>query len=532
MKIIIPMSGIGRRFIEAGYSDPKPLIQIEGKSIIEHVINLFDKEDDDYVFICNDLHLKTTNMKEILKSIVPNCRIYEVSVENRRGPVDAVMQIAEREIADGDEIIISYCDYGTKWDYKKFKEDNTKFNLDGSIPSYIGFHPHMLGSDNYAFIKEQNKNFLAIQEKKPFTENKMNEYASNGTYYFKSGRLVKKYFQQLIDKNISTNGEYYCSMVYNLMQEDKLNIRVFEIEKMLQWGTPKDLEEYLIWSDYFLKRDVNFHKEFEDKYDTTLILPMAGAGSRFSKEGYKTPKPLLDIEGLPMIIQAVECLPKTSKKIFIGQEEHYNKYDIDTIIKDFYEESETIGINYITEGQACTTDLAFQKFDIPLEKPLLVSACDNGVYYDMKKYEKLIEDPGVDIIIWSFSNNPTSKLFPHMYAWLDVDENNYIKKVSIKKPFDNVENKNAIIGTMYFKEAAYFKKGLDKIYETNYRTNNEFYVDNMIEPLVNMGYKIKIFDVKNYLCWGTPNDYETYQYWLKYFTKSVINKVSYKQSQL
>ena len=243
---------------------------------------------------------------------------------------------------------------------------------------------------------------------------------------------------------------------------------------------------------------------------------MAGAGSRFSKEGYETPKPLLDIEGLPMIIQAVECLPKTSKKIFIGQKEHYKKYDIDIKIKEFYSEAKTLGIDYITDGQACTCDLAFQNFDIDLEKPVLISACDNGVYYNMKDYELLIEDPEVDIIIWSFSNNPTSKLFPHMYAWLDVDENNYIKRVSIKKPFNNVENKYAIIGTMYYKKAKYFKEGLNKIYETNYRTNNEFYVDNMIEPLVNMGYKIKIFDVTNYLCWGTPNDYKTYQYWLDY----------------
>jgi len=103
MKIIIPMSGIGKRFIEAGYKDPKPLIQVENKLIIEHVINLFDKENDDYVFICNDLHLKTTEMRNILKSIVPNCTIYEVSVENRKGPVDAVMQIAEKEINDNDE---------------------------------------------------------------------------------------------------------------------------------------------------------------------------------------------------------------------------------------------------------------------------------------------------------------------------------------------------------------------------------------------------------------------------------------------
>ena len=116
---------------------------------------------------------------------------------------------------------------------------------------------------------------------------------------------------------------------------------------------------------------------------------MAGEGSRFSKNGYKTPKPLLDIEGLPMIIQAVECLPKTSHKIFIGQDSHYKKYNIDDKIKQFYPEAKTMAIDYITEGQACTTDLAFQNFNIPLENPLLVSACDNGVYYDVNEYIKI-----------------------------------------------------------------------------------------------------------------------------------------------
>jgi NDP-sugar pyrophosphorylase family protein len=531
MKIIIPMSGIGKRFVEAGYKDPKPLIVVEGKPIIEHIVNLFDIRRDQYVFICNDKHLRETDMRNELLRIVPGCTIYEVSVNNRKGPVDAVMQIAEKELLDSDiletgdfgeseGIIVSYCDYGTVWDYKSFKKDIKERDLDGAIPSYIGFHPHMLGSDNYAFIKESvigNKDFLAIQEKKPFTDNKMNEYASNGTYYYKSGAILKKYFQMLIDKDISTNGEFYCSMVYNLMKEDGLKIGIFEIEKMLQWGTPKDLEEYLVWSNYFLNRKPEFNKEFVDEYDTTLILPMAGAGSRFSKEGFVTPKPLLDVEGLPMIIQAVECLPKTSHKIFIGQEDHFKKYKIDKTITDFYSKAKIIGINYITDGQACTCELAFKEFDIPMDKPVLISACDNGVYYDMDKYQKLLDDDDVDIIIWSFSNNSTSKLYPHMYAWLHVDEDNYIKDVSIKKAFTQHPNKYCIIGTMLFKKGEYFMEGLKDIYDNNNRTNGEFYVDNMIMPLVNMGYKVKIFNVDNYLCWGTPNDYKTYNYWKEYF---------------
>ena len=252
MRIIIPMSGIGKRFIDAGYKDPKPIIEVEGRPILHHIIDLFPGETS-FDFICNDHHLQTTRMKELLLQKVPGARIHEVSIQNRKGPVDAVLQIINT-ISDDEEIIISYCDYGTQWDYKAFCEEIHKTNADGAIAAYIGFHPHMLGGDNYAFLQHDTMWLQDIQEKKPFTDNKMSEYASNGTYYFRTGKLLKHYFQKLVEKDMSVNGEFYVSLVYKLMVEDSLRVRVFEIQKMLQWGTPKDLEEYLQWSNYFKKK--------------------------------------------------------------------------------------------------------------------------------------------------------------------------------------------------------------------------------------------------------------------------------------
>src|SRR3989338_5412643 len=214
MQIIIPMSGIGKRFIEAGYLENKSFIHVEGKPIIEHVINLFPNEKN-FIFICNDFHLEKTNMKSILDNLALkynlNYTIYKVSVNNRKGPVDAVLQ-AENLINNNSEIIVSYCDYGTDWNYDNFLKDAREHGADGSIACYTGFHPHMLGSDNYAFVKHENINMIEIQEKKPFTDNKMNEYASNGTYYFKSGAILKHYFKELINKNIQINNEFYVSM--------------------------------------------------------------------------------------------------------------------------------------------------------------------------------------------------------------------------------------------------------------------------------------------------------------------------------
>jgi hypothetical protein len=521
MQIIIPMSGIGKRFQDAGYLDPKPLIQVDGKPMIYHVIDLFTKSTEKHTFhfICNDQHLQTTNMREILLERVPSAHIHEVSVHNRKGPVDAVLQIQD-SISDLQECIVSYCDYGTVWDYPRFLEEMRSSNADGGIASYIGFHPHMLGSDNYAFMKHEKMWVTDIQEKQPFTQNKMDEYASNGTYYFRSGKSMKHYFQKLVDKKMDLKGEYYVSLVYKLMCQDSLKVRIFEIEKMLQWGTPKDLQEYKTWSDYFRKRvEQPMNISLKNYIDVTTILPMAGAGSRFQMVGYQQPKPLLPVHGRPMFIEAVACLPKSGRTVFVCQKSHLDIYPISKIVSDSFH-GETIPIEYVTEGQACTCEIAIKEANIPLDKPIVISACDNGVYYDIEKYNALVNNEEIDVIVWAFTNNPTGQLYPHMYAWLDVDKGGRIHEVSIKKPFANKPNTHAIIGTMYFRTGSLFIEGLQDIYRENIRTNNEFYVDNVLQPLIKKGCKVYVFEVDYYLCWGTPNDYKTYLYWDEYFTQA------------
>ena len=157
-----------------------------------------------------------------------------------------------------------------------------------------------------------------------------------------------------------------------------------------------------------------------------------------------------------------------------------------------------------------------------LEQPILISACDNGVYYNIDNYQKLVDNKDVDVIVWSFRNNPASKNNPNMYAWMDVDENNNIKSVSCKKFIDGVhdiKNSHVIIGTMFFRKAKYFIEGLQKNYKENYRTNNEFYVDDVINQNIKDNLNVKVFEVDNYICWGTPDDYETYKYWQEFFHK-------------
>ena len=513
MHIIIPMSGIGNRFIQAGYKDPKPLVVVDGKPIIEHVCDLFPNEDK-FTFICNAKHLTETNMREVLLSIKPNAKIVEIP-NHKKGPVYAVSLI-ENLIEDDEEVIVNYCDFGTYWDYKDFLKHTRDRDADGAIPSYKGFHPHMLGSTNYAFMRDDKQWMLEIKEKEPFTNNRMNEYASNGTYYFKKGSYVKKYFKELMFKDINLNGEYYVSLIYNLLIQDNLKVSIYDIQHMLQWGTPQDVEEYNTWSKYF-KNAISETQKPKAKKNSITLIPLAGRGSRFAKVGYKDPKPLIDVSGKPMIIQAANSLPNSSMQIFVTLQEHLDNYPLENTLKNEYINSKIVSIDEVTEGQAITCSLGLK--DVDTNASLLIAATDNGMIYDKEKYQILIEDKTVDAVIFTFKNHISSKNNPQMYGWVKTEDNS-ATGVSVKVPIsDDPYNDHAIVGTFWFKKVEYFNKALKSLIAKDIRVNGEYYVDSLMGELIELGLNVRVFEVDDYICWGTPDDYETFVYWQSFFHK-------------
>jgi dTDP-glucose pyrophosphorylase len=503
MKVIIPMSGMSSRFSAAGYQIPKYLIDVNGKKVIEHIVNLYPK-DSEFVFIINEKHKTETNVLEVLNKIAENKTIVSIPC-HKKGPVFSVSEF-DNLISDEESVVINYCDFSMYWNYQDFENFVNQTECDGCVVCYTGFHPHMLGSDNYAFCKVNGENkILEIREKQPFTDDKMSEYASTGTYYFRKGKYVKKYFKQLIEEDLNINGEYYVSLVYNLLVRDGLLSMVYEIPHMLQWGTPLDLDMYLKWSQYYEKTLLG-QKEVVLPNTVTLI-PMAGAGSRFSNEGYEVPKPFIPVNGNNMVNQALRCLPKTNKTIFGCLVKH----------KEFSLLGDIVWVDDILPGQACTTEKLVSTLD---EESIIVSACDNGVFYDEKKFLDLVNDKTNDIIVWSYKNNYTSFHNPNMYSWLQIDENDDVKKVSVKN-FEGGDptKENAIVGTMFFRNKEIYLNSLHQLYNKNTRTNGEFYIDNLINESIDLGYKVKNFTVDEYICWGTPNDLKTYEYWQKFFNK-------------
>jgi len=249
MKIIIPLAGQGSRFSKSGFNEIKPLIEIEAKPMIAHVVEMFPK-DADFIFICQNEHLRNTRLEEVLNSLRPCAKVIGIQ-EHNLGPVYSVLAAAPH-LQDDEEVIVNYCDYFTPWDYRKFKSFVVSNNSDACLSAYTGFHPHLLREGLYAGIRiGEDRRIKETKEKYSFTLNKMDSYHSAGAYYFKKGSYIKKYFTRLIAKKMQVKGEYYVSSACQLMLDDGLLLHIYDLEYFLQWGTPEDLKDYLFWSNIF-----------------------------------------------------------------------------------------------------------------------------------------------------------------------------------------------------------------------------------------------------------------------------------------
>lgn len=246
LNIVIPMAGFGHRFVEKNYKEPKPLIEVNGKKIISYVIDMFDKENDNFLFICNKQHSKTTNLKSFLENSVHNSKV--VVIDNHKlGPVWTIKQ-AYQHIRDNEPVLFAHCDAPYTWDYVAFKRYITDINPDGCLINHIGFHPHSLLSGLMAHCRVSGDKVLEVKEKECFTNDCMSEPASSGSYYFKTGKLAKKYFDLAIKNNINYNDEFYITLVYNLLIRDNLEVKSYICDQMISLGTPIEIENFIAWN--------------------------------------------------------------------------------------------------------------------------------------------------------------------------------------------------------------------------------------------------------------------------------------------
>lgn len=230
--------------------------------------------------------------------------------------------------------------------------------------------------------------------------------------------------------------------------------------------------------------------------DMNVLIPMAGAGSRFEQAGYSFPKPLIDVKGKPMIQTVVDSLNINANYIFIVQKSHYDKYSLQHTLNLIAPNCKIIQVNGITEGAACTTLLA--KDYINNENPLLIANSDQYLDWDSNQFMYSMIGDKIDGGILTFpSCHPK-------WSYAKLCKDGFVAQVAEKK----VISEHATVGVYYFRNGADYVAGAEQMIKKNIRTNNEFYVCPVYNECIHNGGNYKIFNIEESSMWGlgTPED--------------------------
>lgn len=220
-----------------------------------------------------------------------------------------------------------------------------------------------------------------------------------------------------------------------------------------------------------------------------VVIPMAGSGTRFSDAGYKLPKPLIDVKGVPMIKAVVKNLNLLANYFFIIQKQHIEEYNLSSILDGTFIET-----NGLTQGAACSVLLA-EKY-INNNTPLLIANSDQIL--DWNSFE-FLSNSAKDGSIVTFNSNEDKWSYARV-------ENNLVKEVAEKKVISN----NATSGIYYWSKGKDFVYYTKQMISKDIRTNNEFYVCPVFNEAIQDGLEFNTYQVDKMYGIGTPEDLNKY----------------------
>lgn len=225
-----------------------------------------------------------------------------------------------------------------------------------------------------------------------------------------------------------------------------------------------------------------------------VLIPMAGAGSRFEKAGYTFPKPLIEVNGKPMIQVVVENINIDAKHIFVVQKSHYDKYNLKTVLNNISPDCDIVQVEGITEGAACTTLLAKEYIDN--DQPLLMANSDQFVDWDSNEFMYSMIGDSIDAGILTFKSSHPK------WSYAKLNDDGFVSEVAEKNPISDI----ATVGIYYWSRGSDYVRYAEQMISKNTRVNNEFYVCPVFNEAIEDGKKVKIFNIENMWGLGTPED--------------------------
>ena len=232
LQIVIPMAGAGKSFEKAGYKFPKFLVDIAGKPMIQWVVENINS-DAKFIYIVTERDYNDYNLKYMLPLLTKNCEIVRVNKPTEGAPQTVLA--AENLIDNDKQLAIINSDQFLDWNSNEFFYAMAADECDGGVVTFESTHPM------YSFVKVNEDGFISeCAEKKPISR-----HATAGVYYFRRGSDFIVGAKEMMQKEITTNGQYFICPVYNELIGKNFKIRKFDIKKMWSFAVPEEIEYFV-----------------------------------------------------------------------------------------------------------------------------------------------------------------------------------------------------------------------------------------------------------------------------------------------
>jgi len=237
INIVIPMAGLGSRFVSAGYKKPKPFIDVGGVPMIIKVLRNLNYPGARYILVARREHIELEfNLVEKIKQ---EFNAVFIPIDSVTEGTACTVLFARKYINNDAPLLIANSDQLVDIKIEEFIDDCTNRDLNGSILSFIDKDKN----PKWSFAKTDGNGFVTqVKEKDPISE-----VATVGVYMFNRGSLFVNGAIDMIIENDRSGGEFYTCPVYNYLIRDGFKIGIYNIDELQMHGlgTPSDLKKYL-----------------------------------------------------------------------------------------------------------------------------------------------------------------------------------------------------------------------------------------------------------------------------------------------
>lgn len=252
LQIVVPAAGEGRRYAEAGYNVPKPLVPVAGVPMVVRAVRDLPAAER-VVFVVRAEHVRDYQIDEQLEQHFPGCRI--VTVEGVTEGQACTVRLAADALRPDWRVIVAACDNTHVYARQLHAWLMAETDVDCLIWTYRGDTRVLVAPEQHGWVRVDGERVVEVSCKRPISETPLEDHVVSGFFSFRYARQMIAAIDAMVEADVRVGGEFYMDTVPNLMVAQGLDVRVFEVEKYIGWGTPRDLDDFGKWERYFARLD-------------------------------------------------------------------------------------------------------------------------------------------------------------------------------------------------------------------------------------------------------------------------------------